>query len=77
MATYAGVRRTIAEELTSPRLANTLMTKHKDGLENPYGSEAMYEEREAFDLGFQEARGVSSREIQSKSRFFSVTAEHV
>lgn len=73
----AGVDEPIAEELTSLLSGKHTYEAAKDGLENPYGSEAMYEEREAFDLGFQIAWGEFQREIQSKSRFFSVTAEHV
>ena len=70
------------DEPVAERLASLLSDRHtyedaKDGVQDPYGLEAMYEEREAFDLGFQLAWNEFQREIQSKSRFFSVTAEHV
>ena len=73
----AGVDEQIAEELTSLLSGKHTYEAAKDGVENPYGFEAMYEEREAFDLGFQIAWGEFQREILFKSRFFSVTAEHV
>ena len=73
----AGVDEPIAEKLTSILSGKHTYEAAKDGVENPYGLEAMYEEREVFDLGFQIAWGEFQREIQSKSRFFSVTAEHV
>ncbi len=47
----------------------------KDGGEDPYGPEAMYKEREAFDLGFQLTWTEFRNEIQSRSRFFSKCAE--
>ena len=73
----AGLDEPIAEELASLLSEKHTYEAAKDGVENPYGSEAMYEEREAFDLGLQLAWNEFQREIQFKSRFFSVTAEHV
>ena len=47
----------------------------RNGEEDPYGPEAMYEERDASDLGFQLTWTHFRREIQSRSRFFSKSAE--
>ena len=49
----------------------------KGGGEDPYGPEAMYEEREAFDLGFRLPWTAFRREIQSRSRFFSAGVEEI
>ena len=70
------------DEPVAERLASLLSDRHtyedaKDGVENPYGSDAMYEEHEAFDAGFRIAWNEFQKEIQSKSRFFSTTAENV
>ena len=73
----AGLDEPIAEELVSLLSEKHTYEAAKDGVENPYGSEAMYEEREPSHLGFQIAWNEFRREIQSKSRFFSATAEHV
>lgn len=73
----AGLDEPIAEKLTSLLSDKHTYEAAKDGVENPYGFEAWYEEREAFDLGFQIAWNEFQKEIQSKSRFFSVTAERV
>ena len=49
----------------------------KDGGEDPYGLEAMYEEREPFDLGFRLTWAEFRREIRSRSRFFNADSEQM
>ncbi len=47
----------------------------KDGEEEPYASDAYYEEREADDFGFRETWEVFRDEIRCRVRFFSAYAE--
>ncbi len=61
-------------------LASLLSSRHmyqaaKDGEENPYGSEAMYEEKPAQDLGFRLIWAEFRREIRTRSRFLNAVAE--
>ena len=70
------------DEAASGDLTSLLSDRHcyeamKEGEENPYGPEAMYEEREAFDLEFRLTWIAFRDEIQSRSRFFSKGAEEV
>ena len=73
----AGLDEPISEELVSLLSEKHTYEEAKDGVENPYDSDAMYEEHEAFDVGFRIAWNEFQKEIQSKSRFFSATAENV
>ena len=73
----AGLDEPISEELVSLLSEKHTYEEAKDGVENPYDSDAMYEEHEAFDVGFLIAWNEFQKEIQSKSRFFSATAENV
>ena len=47
----------------------------KDGAENPYDSDAHYEERRPDEWGFLQTWDAFRREIRSRSRFFSTSAE--
>ena len=49
----------------------------KDGEEDPYGLEAMYEEREPFDLEFQLTWAQFQRGMRSRSRFFNADSERM
>ena len=64
------------DELVASDLTLLLSERHpylaaKEGEENPYGLEAMYEEKEPYDLEFRLTWAELRREIQSRSRFFS------
>ena len=48
--------------------------KEEEEEENPYGPEAMYEERKPFDLAFRLTWSKFCREIRSRSRFLSAVA---
>ena len=70
------------DEKPTNDLASLLSDRHsyqaaKDGEENRYGPEAMYEERGPFDLGFRLTWSEFRREVQSRSRFFSAGVEEM
>ena len=70
------------DELVASDLTLLLSERHsypaaKEGEENPYVPEAMYEEKEPFDLGFRLTWVEFRREIQSRSRFFSAGVEEM
>ena len=77
----AGVDERVAKDLTSLLSARYAYTAAKEGDENPYGYEAMYEalyeEQALFDLWFRSASAWAEfrREIQSRSRFHNTAAE--
>lgn len=49
----------------------------RDGEDDPYGPEALYEERKPSDWGFRLTWAEFVREIRSRSRFFSGSAEEM
>ena len=49
----------------------------RDGSEDPYGSDAMYESRGPNDLGFRYTWAELRRETRSRSRFFSTESEEM
>ena len=71
------------EEDASRDVTSLLSDRHsywairEEGIEDPYGPEAMYEEREPFDLGFRLTWAEFRREIQFNSRFLSVGIEEM
>ncbi len=73
-----GLEEDVARDVTSK-----LSDRHgywavrEEGREDPYGSEAMYEERGPFDLGFRLNWAEFRREIQFNSRFFSAGVEEM
>ena len=75
IAEIAGLDEKPTDDLTSLLSDRHNYRAVKDGGEAPYGPEAMYEEREAFDLGFRLTWTEFRNEIQSRSRFFSKGAE--
>ena len=76
IAELGGLDEDVASDVTS-----LLSGRHgywairEEGREDPYGLEAMYEEKEAFDLGFRLTWAEFRREVQANSRFFSPGAE--
>ena len=66
-----------ADDLTSLLSERHSYRAAREGEEDPYGSDAMYEERQPYDLGFRLAWAEFHREIRSQSRFFSTNAEQI
>ena len=69
----------LSKEMTQD-VINLLSAEHsysavKDGMDDPYGSDAMYEERGPDDRRFQNTWEAFSNEIRSHTRFFSSRAE--
>ena len=77
IAEIASLEERIAHDLTDILSNRQSYEAGKYGEENPYGPEAMYEEREPFDLGFRLTWTEFRREIQSRSRFFSAGVEEM
>ena len=75
IAEIAGLDETVATDLTSFLSDRYAYRAAKDGFENPYGSEAMYEVREVLGLGFRLTWEEFRREIQRRSRFFNAYSE--
>ena len=72
IAEMGGLEEDVARDVTS-KLSDRYgyWAIREEGREDPYGLEAMYEEREPFDLGFRLTWAEFRREIQFNSRFFS------
>ena len=77
VAEMACVDEKIAGDLTSLLSGRHSYEAAKEGEENPYGPEAMYEERKPFYLGLQITWDELRREIRSRSRFFSPGLEEM
>ena len=77
IAEIASLEERSAHDLTDILSNRQSYEAGKYGEENPYGPEAMYEEREPFDLGFRLTWTEFRREIQSRSRFFSAGVEEM
>ena len=77
IADVAGVSPEIATDLRELLLDRYGLSYHdiKDGEEEPYASDACYEEREVDDWDFRETWEVFRDEIRSRVRFFSTYAE--
>ena len=73
----AGLDQGVAGDLTSLLSGRHTYAAAKEGEENPYGLEAMYEEREPFDLAFRLTWAEFRREIRSRSRFLSKDTENM
>ncbi len=77
IAEIAGLDEPLADDLTELLSEQHNYRTAKGDGENPYGREAMYEEREPFDFGFQLTWAELCRHIRSRSRFFSEDAERM
>ena len=77
IAEIAGLDEELAGDLTSLLSDWFRFQSVKDGMEDPYGSEATYEEREANDLGFRQTWIEFRNEIQFRSRFFGRGVEEM
>ena len=78
IAEMAGVEEDVTRDVISLLSARYgYWAIREEGREDPYGPEAMYEERRALDLGFQLTWAEFRREIQSRSRFFSAGVEEM
>ena len=75
IANVAGLNEHMASDV---RESLSMLHRHEaisEGEEDPYDSEAQYEEREPSDQGFRFTWEVFRKEIQTHSRFFSSDAE--
>ena len=77
IAETAGLDETPATDLTSLLSDRYAYRAAKDGFENPYGPEAMYEARKVSGLGFRLTWEEFRREIQRRSRFFNANSEEL
>ena len=77
IAEMAGLEEEPADDLTSLLSEQHSYTAAREGEEDPYGSEAMYEEREPFDLAFRLTWAEFCRQIRSRSRFFNADGERM
>ena len=75
IAEIAGLSEKIADDMTALLSDWHSYPAAKDGEEDPYGGEAMYEERGPEDWYFQDIWAEFCNEIQSRARFFSADAE--
>ena len=72
-----GVDQRVADDLTSLLAGRYAYPAAKEGFENPYGYDAMYEEQAPFDLEFRLAWNIFRREIRSRSRFMDTGSEEL
>ena len=77
VAEIAKVDEEPANDITSLLSEQSNYRPWEDDREDPYGQEAMYEEREPFDLGFRLIWNEFRREILSRSRFFNTDSERM
>ena len=75
IGSIAGVSEEIASDVSRLLSDHHSYEAAKDGEEDPYGFEAHYEEREAFDLWFRMNWVELQRELRSRSRFLNSDAE--
>ena len=77
IAETVGLDETPSTDLTSLLSDRYGYRAAKDGFENPYGPEAMYEARKVSGLGFRLTWEEFRREIQRRSRFFNANSEEL
>ncbi|MCY4133128.1 MAG: RES domain-containing protein [Nitrospira sp.] len=75
IANMAGLDEEIAEDVRALLSEPHEYEAMTNGAENPYDSDAHYEEYRPDELGFIETWDAVRREIRSRSRFFSTSAE--
>ena len=77
IAEMAGLDERVASDLTVLLSGQHSYSEVKGGMEDPYGIEAMYEERRPDDSEFRFTWDEFRKEVRSRSRFFNARAEEM